>query len=444
MATAIVALVLELYVPPVAGTAGLDRAVREVYRPLVRLLERRPRAALTVAVDPWLALELVRHGHGSVLHALGAATERGQVELSLGSRNHALLPLLPPAEAARQLALGEEAMREALGRTFRPLGLVPPQLAYARIVAEIAAARGLHWLLCDELALGRFGAAPTTTIAVLAPRREPSDARVRGPIERWHQRRPPVPRRELRLHFRDRELSRRLCRGELRDGRALARAALDRAPGGHVVLAVPAELFEAAGPAFVALDDALSRSSDELLLVTVDALGALFPGRTPVEPLPSSWRTTPEELASGRPFAAWSGTTNELQAMLWRLASLAWNEAARREEAGDTSPETGRLRDLLDDGLHSSTFRFASEASWDPPTVRRGAATLLAALEAGGDGVPPEARSEARSLATRIDQTVSSWEAGRALRIPGAAAPASTRDPDRPAAAGGAGAPGSA
>jgi hypothetical protein len=349
MASAVVALVLELYVPPVAGQAGLEHAVREVYRPLVRLLERRERAALTVAIDPWLALELLRYGHGGVLYGLGAAAERGQVELALGSRNHALLPLLPRTEAERQLALGEEAMREALGRTFRPRGLFPPQLAYARVVAEVAAARGLRWVLCDELALGRLGEAPTRAIAAL-----------RG-------------RTEVLLHFRDRELSRRLGRGELSDGRALARAVTARAPGGHVVLAVPAELFQAAGPAFAALDDALARPTDELLLATLGSLGGLFPGRIEVEPLPSSWRTTPDVLAAGRPFAAWSATTNELQAMLWRLASLGWDEAAREAAAGERRPEAGRLRALVDEGLHSSTFRYAGEQSWDPDTVRRGA-----------------------------------------------------------------------
>lgn len=407
MACAVVALVLELYVPPVAGAEGLARAVREVYRPLVRLLERRSRAALTLAIDPWLALELLRHGHGGVLHGLGAAAERGQVELALGSRNHALLPLLPRAETARQLARGEEAMREALGQSFRPVGLVPTQLAYARVVAEVAADRGLRWLLCDELALGRFGAAPTREVAAL-----------RG-------------RPELLLHFRDRELSRRLGHGELPDGRALARAAASRAPGGHAVLAVPAELFGAAGGAFAALDDALSRPADELLLVTVGSLPSLFPGRREVEPLPSSWRTTPEELAAGRPFAAWSGTANELQAMLWRLASLAWDEAARHAAAGDRRPEAGRLRALLDEGLHSSTFRFASEASWDPPTIGHGTRTLLAALEAGGEAVSPGALAEARSLVTRIEETVAAWAHGRAPSAGAAAGTtAAARDPD--------------
>ncbi len=434
MTSAVVALVLELYVPPVAGPAGLERAVHEVYRPLARLLERRARAALTVAIDPWLALELLRYGHGGVLHGLGAAAERGQVELSLGSRNHALLPLLPRGEVARQLALGEEAMREALGRTFRPRGLVPTQLAYARVVAEVAAARGLSWMLCDEIALGRLGEAPTRAVASLVSPvgRPPADTRSG---RRFHLRWPDSGSRELLLHFRDRELSRQFGRGELSDGRALARAADARAPGGHVVIAMPAELFEAAGPAFAALDDALARPADELLLVTAGSLGTLFPGRVPVEPLPSSWRTTLEELASGRPFATWSGTTNELQAMLWRLASLGWDETARHQAAGDRRPEALRLRALLDEGLHSSTFRFASEASWDPATVRRGNRALLAALEAGGDAVSPRALAEARSLAARIDDTVSAWERSRASPIPATGSPATARDPDFPASA---------
>src|SRR5690606_6505025 len=112
-------------------------------------------------LDPGLARELLRHGQAGILQELAAGVERGQVELAGGTLSHALLPRLPRREVERQLRLGHERMREAMGRSWRPQGLLPPALAWSRQVAEVAADRGLHWVLADELALGRLGGAPT-------------------------------------------------------------------------------------------------------------------------------------------------------------------------------------------------------------------------------------------------------------------------------------------
>jgi hypothetical protein len=129
-----------------------------------------------------------------------------------------------------------------------------------------------------------------------------------------------------------------------------------------------------------------------------------------VEPLPSSWRTTQEELAAGVPFAPWSAPDNEIHALLWRLVALGIAEAERLDAAEARSAAHTRMRTLLDEGLHTAPFRFASGRPWwQPDAVRAAARGLGDALAASADLVSPEAREESALLLARIDEALAAW-----------------------------------
>lgn len=370
------AVVLELYAPPEdpEGKAVVE-AARACFRPLLALLARYRNASVTLALDPGLARMLLRHGQAGILQEVAAATERGQVELAGGARNHALLPRLPRREVERQIRLGHEEMVQAMGRSWRPQGLMPPALAWSRHVGEVAADRGLRWVLADELALGRLGDAPRRRVATL-----------RG-------------RPDVLLFFRDRAVSRCLSRGE--------NLGLDRGDGYRVAV-VPGIAFCAGSASLAGMERLLA--GDGPMLTTLSTLASAFPDREAVEPLPSSWRTTVEELAAGLPFAAWSAPDNEIHALLWRLVALGLAEAQRLAAEDGTSAAFTRMRTLLDEGLHTAPFRFASGRPWwQPEAVRRAARRLGDALEASGEIVCAATREEAALLLARIDEALEAW-----------------------------------
>lgn len=385
MARGWLAPVVEFYLPPDPSGEAVRHAATRAFRPLLELVERRPRAALTAAVDPGLARALLRHGQASILYDLAAAMERGQLELAGGALGHPLLPRLPRSEVERQIRLGHERMREAMGRGWRPRGLYPPALAWSRSVAEVAADRGLRWVLADELALGRLGQAPRDRVACL-----------RG-------------RPDILLFFRDRAVSAALAEGEK--------------PGhkeGYRVAVVPAAAFEAGSAALQVLDALFSGAGPSL--ATLSTLASVFPDRTPVEPLPCSARTSIEELAAGVPFASWSAPDNEVQALLWHLARLGIAEMERL--ATSDAPAATRARRLLDENLHSAPFRFASARPWwKPEVVRAAARRFVEVLEAGRPAVEDQVCDDARLLCTRLDETLEDWEShGFADHLQGTAA----------------------
>lgn len=373
------ALVIEFYLPPSESEEGVIRAAEQAYRPLLHLLEAyRDRVALTLAIDPALALRLLSSRQSGILHGLASLAESGNAELAAGTRNHALLPRIPRAEVERQVRLGDELMRKLLGWAWRPYGLFPPALAYGRQVAEVAASRNLRWLLLDEISLGRIGAAPTHFIATLGDGHE------------------------LCLFFRSRDLSSAFLRS---NGRTLRKHLESTLGDGYGVLVVPAESFTEGSQALQNLRWLLSRPGP--MPATVSALLPLFPERRRVEPIPASRRTTGEDLAMGIPFSAWSSPDNELQALLWKLAALAWTEAARLAERSPDAPETRRLRANLDEGLHSAAFRQASSgAAFRPEAVRAAADRLSCAIESGGNLVSEEVRRKTASAYQRLLRTL--------------------------------------
>lgn len=373
------ALVIEFYLPPSESEEGVVRTAERAYRPLLRLLEtHRERAAITLAIDPALALRLLASRQSGLLHGVASLAERGSAELAAGARNHALLPRIPRAEVERQLRLGDELMKNLLGWAWRPLGLFPPALAYGRQVAEVAASRKLRWLLADEIALGRIGASPTRSIAVL-------------PMES-----------EFCLFFRSRDLSASFLSSSPRSLERLMESTLEE---GYGVAVIPAEKLVEDSRGLENLEWLLRRNRPTPALPST--LLSLFPDRRPVEPLPSSRRSTPEDMAKGIPFAAWSAPDNEIQGLLWHLATLAWNEAARLEKERPDAPETKRLRAGLDAGLHSAPFRQASRgAGFRPDAVLAAVAQLTKALEAGGPLLPEIVHRQCRDAENRLRQAL--------------------------------------
>jgi hypothetical protein len=378
------ALVVELYLPPSVQGEGVAEIAEQAYRPMLQLLERyRNQAAVTIAIDPALATELLRRGQGGILHGLAALSESGSAELAAGSKNHALLPLIPKREVERQIRLGDELMREALGWAWRPQGLISPALAYGKQVAEVAAARGLRWLLLDEICLGRLGEAPTQRVAV-------------AKFER-----------EFCFFFQTREVSDAFVGlPSKRLGKHLA----SRMDGGYRVAVIPAEAFHVGSPALENLEWLVRREGPTPAVLS--SLIPLFPNRERVEPLPGSRRTTPEHLAMGIPFATWSAPDNEIQATLWHLASLGWSEAARLDQEAPKSPERTKVRALVDEGLHSAAYRQASFGEdWDPAAVLAAGRRLALAVVAGGERVPPDVRACAEDLLRRLEEMVQSRRA---------------------------------
>src|SRR3989337_1902633 len=96
---------LHIYQPPTQTEEITRRVTDECYRKLVDILTRYPQARLTLNINACLTQQLDRFGLRDVIDGLRALAERGQVELTGSAMYHPILPLIPPSEMLRQVAL---------------------------------------------------------------------------------------------------------------------------------------------------------------------------------------------------------------------------------------------------------------------------------------------------------------------------------------------------
>jgi predicted glycosyl hydrolase (DUF1957 family) len=412
MDTVIVGLLLHYYQPPGQLAGVLRRVVHECYRPLLKLFQEHPTARATFNVNGGLTEMLDDHGYADVLEGWRALAASGRVEFTSSGKYHPILPLIPAAEAARQIALNDEANRRLLGEVYRPRGFFPPEMAWDHALAPLVARAGLDWVVMSGIACP-----------------------VEWPVTRVH-REAAGDGHALAILFRDDLLSNKVAfrttdvAGFLQDVHRLGSDGTDR----YVVIAMDAETFghhipgwerEFLAPLFAALAAgppvraaaANPAPAPRVRLATLSEIVDQMPAAPAVVPRASSWSTTREDLEHHNPYPLWRHRGNEIHRLLWwhLEQAMALLQLAEQWRDPDGDQDFATARAAADMALHSDQFWWASRRPhWSPGMVHRGLNLqrdlILHAVRALNlSDAPDEARREAqervavaRDLANRI------------------------------------------
>ncbi len=368
VSTIFLGLLLHFYQPP-SQTAGiLRRVVQECYRPLLKVFQEHPGAHATFNVNGVLTEMLDDHGYSDVLAGWRALAASGQVEFAGSGKYHPILPLIPAAEAARQIALNDETNRQLLGAAYRPRGLFPPEMAWDHALAPLVARAGFDWVVLSGIACPAEW--PTTRVY-----REGAGAR------------------ELAVLFRDDLLSNKIAfrttdvAGFVQDVRRLGPEGANR----YVVIALDAETFghhipgwerDFLAPLFAALTAGTAPAAasnpapvPEIRLVTLSEIVDRMPAAPAVVPRASSWSTTREDLEHHNPYPLWRHRGNEVHRLLWwhLEQALALLHLAEQWHDPDGDQDFATARAVADMALHSDQFWWASRRPhWSPAMVHRG------------------------------------------------------------------------
>ncbi|MBI4187425.1 MAG: hypothetical protein HY530_07995 [Chloroflexi bacterium] len=383
---------LHIYQPPTQTEAIVRKVTEECYRVLVRVLEAAPRARITLNINAVLTEQLVRYGFSDVIDGLKRLAEMGQIEFTGSAMYHPILPLIPEEEAVRQIKLNTEVNRRYFGEVYRPQGFFPPEMCYSTGVAKIAAETGFRWIIMDEIAFGgRLGQSRDDTIYRLDE----------------------YP--DLAVFFKERPFSAGITYGnypsagpflEALKGKLAADTYLLTGTDGEVYghhrpgqERLLQEVFEARGPQ----------------TCTVSELLRLFKRREKASPLPSSWSTWEDEMAQGIPYPQWDYPGHELHRLQWQLTRLAIGLV--KDVPQGTAGYAGARR-LLDEGLHSCQYWWAScRPWWDTGMIEWGARKLFDAVSSVREAVPPDQLQQASALFDSIVAMARRWqETGEANR----------------------------
>ena len=374
------------YQPPTQTASMLMKISDEAYRPLLDVFSEFPYAHVTVNINGVLTEMLGQCGYSDVLTKLRKLAEEGQIEFTGSGKYHPVLPLIPMEELERQIRLNYQPNRNFLGDAYVPRGFFPPEMCYSRdIVDPIIESRHERIILSG----------------IACPVAWPMD--VIHEISSGHD--------SLAVFFRDDILSnkisfrnidgpgfiehlKRLYNGE---GDIYVVTAMDAETFGHHIQhwdkLFLAQIFETLEP-MVNHDKILheqkplaeqhrrlfefekDKEDRQIKIVTMRELLGVFPRGNQVEPKPSSWSTSADDIKMQNYYPLWKDKDNPVHQKQWEHLDITIDVAHKAIEVADndtSSQFVNTARTTLDAALHSCQFWWASKKPmWDINMVYRG------------------------------------------------------------------------
>ncbi len=383
---------LHIYQPPTQTEAIVRQVTEECYRTLLRVLEAAPQAKITLNINAVLTQQLDRHSLGDVIVGLRQLAERGQIEFTGSAIYHPILPLIPRDEVIRQIELNSLVNRRYFGDVYSPRGFFPPEMCYSPEIARIVEELGFEWIIVDEIARdGKIGSTRDDVVYTV----EGTDGLV--------------------VFFKERPFSAGITYGRFPNSAPFLEALKDKLDKNFYLLTgTDGEVYGHHRPRQEKLLEevwALSRPRT----CTLSELLHLFPRREKASPLPSSWSTWEDEMARRIPYPQWDYPGHALHRLQWQLTHLALELV---KAVPQDTPGYAAARQLLDEGLHSCQYWWAScRPWWDTGMIEWGARKLFDAISTIMDVLPLEKRQQAVALFESVIATSRQWQqSGEALK----------------------------
>ncbi|MFA4992207.1 MAG: hypothetical protein WC569_06475 [Candidatus Omnitrophota bacterium] len=352
---------LHFYQPPTQYKPVLDRIAKESYAPLLKVFKAHPESRITINISGVLTEMLSDYGYKSILSNMGELAEKGQLEFVESAKYHAILPLIPPKEAIRQIELNNKTNSYYFKSSYKPRGFFLPEMCYSDAAASIVSKKGYEWVIVS---------------GVSCPDGWPLDVIYNaGPKAGG-----------IKVFFRDDIISNRISFRSV-DPKGFVHALKDLAKDRediYVVTAMDGETFGHhirdwenlfLGELYEMLEK--PEYADDIKVVNVSALLKEFPVKRSKPPEPSSWSTTKEEIAKGNYYPLWQDPANKIHALQWDHLEICFEilrEAARKRHNDKSKKFFILAREALDKALHSCQFWWANKPRklWNENMINKG------------------------------------------------------------------------
>jgi hypothetical protein len=384
---------LHIYQPPTQTEAVVRKVTEEGYRTLVRVLREAPGGKITLNISAVLTEQLARYGLDDVIRGLRELAERGQVEFTGSAMYHPILPLIPKEEVIRQIKLNSEANRKYFGEVYKPMGFFPPEMCYSYEVAQTVAELGFRWIIVDELSFdGRIGSVKYDRLC-----------KIEG-------------LGDFLVFFKERPFSAGITYGAYPSAGPFLAALEGRLEGDNYLLTgTDGEVYGHHRPGQEKLlSEVFVRGTPRTC--TISELIEHFSQVDTASPVPSSWSTWEDEMAQGIPYPQWQYPGHRLHELQWQLTDFV---SQTINGAPPGAPGFSQARRLLDEGLHSCQYWWAScRPWWSVEMIQWGAQKLYAAVEVLGDTIDRKRMAEASKLFKAVVSQARDWqESGEAQRL---------------------------
>lgn len=367
----------------------LEMVVNQSYRPILRGIKSNPKARITLNVSGALTELFVRYNYNDLVEDLKYLGERGQLEFTSSAKYHTFLPLVSKNEIIRQIKANDKTNRSILGESYQPKGFFPPEMGYARIVSEVVEEMGYKWLLIDEIAYD-------------------------GHVEQVkYDRLYKIKNRNLKVFFRERRVSNMIMGSIVRSDETLCEALQDDLKSNRYLLTgMDGETFGHHRPGLEKLLLEMYQSS-KYQLVHISELEKYFQKIEEVEPIESTWASSPEDIKRKVQFLSWLDPENKIH--LWQKDFSDW-VLKRVREIDPKASNYEELMDNMDIALASDHFWWASAKPWwSLEMIEVGAYRLLNIVKNLPD-VTVEEKRRAQDYYQNIVSTACEWQRSGKIR----------------------------
>jgi len=373
------AQLLHFYQPPTQSHRVLARVCHESYRPLLQVFRDYPYARVTVNMCGVLTEMLSEHGYGDIIEMLKELAKNGQIEFTGSGKYHPILPLIPKGEVERQIMENAGTNRQFLGSLI-PKGFFPPELCYSYDIVEPVLQAGHKWILLSGVAC-------------------PVD----WPVDMVHE--IEFEGRRLAVLFRDDILSNKISFRSITSHEVLEHlrqlgvegentyviTAMDAETFGHHIknweIEFLAEVYQElklgerdsrlAPPGIAVAKQACDPSDTQgVQMVCLSELLDIFPRGAVIQPKPSSWSTSKEDIELDNPYPLWRSKSNEIHELQWEHLDICLDMTKKALAWADNVESKNYAliaRDLMDRALHSDQFWWANgKPRWDINLVHKG------------------------------------------------------------------------
>ncbi|MFW6105070.1 MAG: hypothetical protein ACOC7P_00650 [Chloroflexota bacterium] len=378
------AQLLHFYQPPTQVPSVLKKICDESYRPLLQVFEEYPNARVTINFNGVLTDMLMDCGHKDIIDGLRNLAENGQLEFTGTGKYHPILPLIPKEEVKRQIYLNTQTNRRAFGKEYAPQGFFPPEMCYSQDILQPIIKSGYHWIILSGIA---------------CPADWPLDIIYRAECDG----------QEIAVFFRDDVLSNKISFQDLEAKEFIAHleewqgereniyvvTAMDAETYGHHIQdwerTFLAKVYEELEPPAEPLEEikqakalagqhtallANNEAAAKIQMVTISQLLDLFPHVPTIEPKPSSWSTTDDDMQAGNYYPLWQDEKNEVHRLQWEHLGICIELVSKALECADNeeSRQSATIaRGLLDRAEHSCQMWWASnQPMWDINLIHMG------------------------------------------------------------------------
>ncbi|MBI3385130.1 hypothetical protein HY030_02990 [Candidatus Gottesmanbacteria bacterium] len=379
-------ILLHIYQPPTQDPKITKKISQDSYRLILKILAET-KGKITLNIPASLSEQLITTGEEDVIRGIIDLVKRKQIELTATSAYHALLPLLPESEILRQITLNNYLNKKILGeKIYCPDGLFPPELAYSNRLTRVLKQLKFQRLILSEFAYKRelgkvkhdvIYIKDNTKNVILGTRQlagtPESDSGPASPAGR-QARMTKIP---LQIFFRDDRLSNAVALSQVKtlskfNNLIKSLYGEESKRDRYLIIAIDGETF---GHHQVGQDKLLLDILRyyKLQLITFSECGKYFHTKEEISPLICSWGSTLTDLRKKIYWPKWSYPGNPIHKLQWQLTRLAL-------KLGKNSH--GESRELLDKGLHSDQYWWASHKPyWHPQMVEKGAKLLLESIK---------------------------------------------------------------